>query len=414
LKRLYQSIFKRDRALNLFFRALTIVSKFLLSLIIVKSIGVSELGVYGIFQTTVMLLVYLLGFDFYTFNAREITREERRPITFYLGNQLLFHAIIYVFVLPLSLLIFWSRVLPPEYGILFYLVLITEHLSQEVYRVLIVLKKSVVASFTLFLRSGLWVGVLYFIWTFGLGGKTLTLVFWFWFTGALVSILIGALNFDLSKKFRVDWKWIKLGARISGPFLIATVFYKIIEYSGRYFLDFFWTKDEVGIFTFFSSVSNTMFVLVHSTVIIVMTPHLLSAANKNIEEFNRVFQKFRNQVLAASTAGFILAGIFIFPVLDLIDTAPLNSHISEYFFLLLATGFFCLSYIPHYRLYAYRQDRSLLQAAIVGATINIFANWVLVPNFGLMGAAFSQVLSMFFLLLIKVLLSRKYQKEVLS
>ncbi len=412
MKTLFRTLLTRDRALNLLFRVLTVVSKFLLSLIIVKNLSVSELGVYGIFQTTVVLLVYLLGFDFYTFNAREITKSDSKPIAFYLANQLVFHAMIYLVVLPLSLFLFLGNVVDSEYIFVFYLVLITEHFSQELYRILIVLKKATLASLTLFIRSGLWILVLYLIWYFGENDKSLALVFMLWFIGAFSSIIVIILKLDFSGKFEIDWSWIKLGFKVSTPFFLATIFYKIIEFSGRYFLDFFWSKSEVGIFTFFTSVSNAMFVLVHSTVIIVMSPYLLEAANRGHVEFEAVFSKYRKQVLTSTSAGLVLAAIFIFPVLKFMDSDVLTTNLFAYFLLLLAVTFFCLSYIPHYRLYAFKKDKYLLKAAIIGASFNILVNWMLVPRMGVMGAAISQVISMLLLYLAKGWYSKKLKTRI--
>src|SRR5690606_26806744 len=100
-------------------------------------------------------------------------------------------------------------------------------------------------------------------------------VFFLWFLGALFSIFIALFYIKFDFKFYIDYNWIKNGVKIASPFLLATVFFKIIEYSGRFFLDFYWSKEEVGIFTFYSGISNAVFVFVQSTVIIVMSPYLI-------------------------------------------------------------------------------------------------------------------------------------------
>ncbi len=407
MKTLFGTLLSRDRVLNLLFRVLTVIAKFALSLIVVKNLGVSELGVYGIFQTTVLLLIYVLGFDFYTYNAREITRIYSRPLIFYLSNQFTFHAIAYLIVLPLTLFLFMGNVVEKEYILLFYLVLVSEHISQELYRILVIIKKATLASLSLFVRSGLWVAVLFLVWSYGWSEKGLTLIFWLWFAGALISIVIALINLDFKGKFEVDWSWIKKGIRTSAPFFLATIFYKVIEFSGRYFLDFFWTKSEVGVFTFFSSVSNALFVLVHSTVIIVMSPYLLEAANLGKDDFRIVFAKFRKQLLASTAVGLVLAILFIYPLLGFMDSEPLSENLLAYFLLLLAVTFFCLSYLPHYHLYAFKEDKYLLKAAVIGASFNILVNSLLVPWIGITGAAASQLISMFLLFLAKGWYSRK-------
>jgi len=396
-----RSFFQTDRVLNLTYRGITILSKFLLSILIVKKLDISELGVFGIFQTTITLLVYVLGFDFYTYNAREILKEKANNISFFVGNQLVFHGLVYCLVLPLSLLLFTYNVVATEYLIYFYLLLITEHLSQEIYRILIVLKKSVVASFTLLLRSGLWVLLIYMLWNSLWTDQKLTDIFLLWFFGAFFSIMVGLSYIKPNFNYKVDWSWIKKGLKIATPFFIATIFYKVIEFSGRYFLDFYWTKNEVGVFSFFSSISNALFVLVHSTVIIVMSPYLIAAANESNKAFRLIYRKFANQVFLTAGAGSLLAAVGIIPLLNFMDNPQLDNNIAAYFLLLLAVVFFCLSYIPHYALYAYHSDKQLLYASVIGAGINVLMNFMVVPKYGVYGASFVQALSMIALLIAK-------------
>ena len=190
MKKSLKNVLRKDRVANLSYRVLTIVFKFLLSIIIVKNLSVHDLGVYGIFQTTITLLIYILGFDFYTFNTREILREEKN-ISFLLLNQVAFHAIVYILILPLILLLFSYNVISTEYIVYFYVILVVEHTSQEIYRILITLKRSVIASLSLFLRSGIWIFILYVAWTYNLSSGTITDIFSLWFIGALISIIVG-------------------------------------------------------------------------------------------------------------------------------------------------------------------------------------------------------------------------------
>ena len=407
MKKRLKNILKKDRILNLVYRVLTILLKFLLSIIIVKKLSVHDLGVFGIFQTTVMLMIYLLGFDFYTFNTRELLKKEGKAPSFYLGNQVVFHALIYLVVLPLSLFLFFYNVINTEYLIYFYLILISEHISQEIYRVLIILKKSVLASLTLFLRAGLWILALYIIWAFDWSSQTIKDVFMLWALGAMVSIGIGIFHIPLKYKFNIDFKWMRKGMKVAAPFLVATLFYKVIEFSGRYFLDFYESKEEVGIFTFFSGIANAMFVLVQSTVIIVMSPYLIESVNEGSEAFQRIYKDYKNQVIYVTGAGILLASLGIYPLLYYLDNTLLMENIVVFFLLLLAVVFFCLSYIPHYGLYANHKDKYLLWASAVGAIAVIVANFILVPIYGVFGAAMAQALSMFVLFLSKGALYKK-------
>jgi O-antigen/teichoic acid export membrane protein len=411
LKKQFRKLLKKDSILNLFYRGLTIIAKFLLSILIVKKLSVTELGVYGIFQTTVTLLIYLLGFDFYTYNARELIKNDQKSNDFYIGNQMIFHGLVYLVVLPLSLFIFFYKVIEINYIIYFYSILVLEHISQEIYRILIVLKKSVIASLTLFLRAGLWIMVLYLFWQMGWGKTEIEFIFNLWIIGSVLSVITGVIYLNFKPVFKIDFEWIKSGVRMAMPFLIATVFYKVIEFSGRYFIDFYWTKAEVGIFTFFSGISNAMFVFVQSMVIIVMSPYLIESSNKGKAEFQKVFKDYKKRIITTTIVGFVLACTCIYPLLLFVGNEELLQNMLVFVLLLLSVVFFCFSYIPHYGLYVYHKDRELLLSSIFGAIAIVILNFIFVPKYGVKGAAIAQVLSMFILFAAKWYMYNKFINE---
>jgi O-antigen/teichoic acid export membrane protein len=405
LKNLLRPLLKRERLVNLGLRGLTVLAKFLLSILIVKSLGVADLGVYGIFQTTLTLLVFALGFDFYTYNTREIPRGEQST-GFYLGNQGVFHLIVYLLILPISLLIFDFNVIDPQFLVYFYAILIFEHISQETYRALIVFKRSEISSMVLFLRSGIWIYALLLYWREG-GDKSIESIFQFWLWASLLSVVVGIGFLPLRKPFSINLAWIKKGFLVAFPFFLGTIFYKAMEYSGRYFLDYFWSKSEVGVFTFFTGISNIVFIILHATVIIVMSPHIIEAALKGESEFNKVFEAYRSQIINGVILWTIILIAGIYPLLWYLDKPELIGELSSFFILLSATIFFCLSYIPHYGLYARRKDRAILITAFLGAIVNIGFNYLLVPKFGVTGAAISQSSGMLALMLGKGFLYSK-------
>ncbi|GGG38991.1 hypothetical protein GCM10011414_05400 [Croceivirga lutea] len=392
----------RTGVYNLIFRVLTIAAKFVLSILIVKELSVADYGVFGIFQTTITLSIYLLGFDFYTYNTREILKVNQKSVADCLMNQLLFHGVIYVIVLPILLGVFFFNVIDIEYLSLFYLILITEHISQEVYRFLIVLKKSVAASFILFVRSGLWIFTLAIYWFIKLEKSSLSVVLVFWFLGALLSILIAIKYLPKISSFSIDYGWIKKGIKVAAPFFVATILYKIMEFSGRYFLDYWSTKAIVGVFTFYASIANTIFVFVQAMVLVVMSPLLIEAAQNNQKElFDNRFRKFKKKTVTFTLIAMLGSMLLIYPFIYFLDNQLLLNNIYIYFFLAFATSIFCISYLPHYKLYVFDKDKALLISAAIGATLNLIFNFVLVPRLGIFGAVISQIIGMTTLLLSK-------------
>ena len=84
--------------INLSLRAVTILLKFILSIVLIKGLGVDQYGVFGLFQSSIIILTFVIGFDFYTFSAREILNNRPVKQNRYLKNQLVFHLIGYLLI----------------------------------------------------------------------------------------------------------------------------------------------------------------------------------------------------------------------------------------------------------------------------------------------------------------------------
>ena len=127
-----------NQVINIFLRGTTVLMKFVLSVLVIKKLSIEEFGVFGLFQSTVIISTFILGFDFYNFTSREILKENAKSVSYYFINQLAFHLVVYVLIIPLTFFVFISGIIHSNYLWLFVLILISEHLSQELYRLLII------------------------------------------------------------------------------------------------------------------------------------------------------------------------------------------------------------------------------------------------------------------------------------
>mgnify|MGYP001257675029 FL=1 len=401
-----------NQVLNLFLRGATILLKFLLSILVIKKLNIEEYGVFGLFQSTVIISTFILGFDFYNFTSREILKENAKPFSYYFMNQIAFHLFVYIFIIPLTYFVFISAVIDSNYLWLFVLILIPEHLSQELYRLLIILNKSVAATTILFLRSGGWVLLLYLLWT----QKTLTVnvnsILLLWLFGAILSVLFGFKFVKLKKINKIDFKWMLKGIKIAFPFFIGTILYKIIEFSGRYFLSFYHSETEVGVYTFFTSISNILFVFVQTIVIIELYPKLIKAKNIDTKEFFATLKVFKMQIKRYSIIGIVLSIICIYPLLWFLDKTVLFQSVVSYLLLLVSTLFFCFSFISHYALYVNKKDIEILKATIISFIFNILLSFILIPKFGVVGAAVAQLSTFIIMYVIKLTYWNKHKLKL--
>jgi O-antigen/teichoic acid export membrane protein len=84
-------------------QALTIVSKALLLFTMSYYLSVRELGIFGLMLVATNMMMYLLGMEFYTFNRRAILYHHENDVPRLFRDQLVFHGIIYLLILPQDL-----------------------------------------------------------------------------------------------------------------------------------------------------------------------------------------------------------------------------------------------------------------------------------------------------------------------
>jgi len=406
--------FLTSSIMNLGLRGISMLAKFLLIIYIGKYLSVDELGEYGLFVTTITIAIYFLGLDFYTYNTREILakeKDERLPL---IRDQFIFHLLVYVLVLPLLLTVFTMGLIQTQFIIYFYLILVFEHLSQELYRLYTTLQKPIFANFLLFMRTGLWVYAVISLWYFNFEGMmNLETVWYGWAVGSFVSVIIGIVYLKRDYDFKsltekIDWYWIKNGVKVSIPFFIGTLAYKVIEFSDRYMIDYYMTKADVGIYTFFSGIANTINIIVFTLVIMIYYPLLVEQyQNKKMDMFKKTLKIFSMKTVIFSIFSSIGILLLIGFVLDFMGKLEFHNNIEVLWLLIIANIILNISFIPHYVLYAAQKDIVIRNATLIGAVINIGLNLILIESYGLAGAVIATIISFIIIFILKSYSSRR-------
>ena len=74
--------------------------------------------------------------------------------------------------------------------------------------------------------------------------------------------------------------------------------------------------------------------------------------------------------------------------------------------------FYCFSYISHYALFSYNRDWEILMATVSGFVFNIVASFILIPKFGILGAAVSQLIGFSMVFIGKSIYWSKYKSKL--
>ena len=397
--------------LNLLLRSLSIIGKFFLIVFIAKNMSLSELGIYSIFFTTVTLCMYFLGYDFHNYVTREILSPDCTNQILMIRDQFVLHLFTYLIFFPLVYLISLFNIFPQDYIFLFCSILICDHLALEFFRLYIILSKSLFANLIFFIRSSFWIFILFIIISIGSYNLTIKHILIMWNIGAFAAVVSSMLYIKVLKLGKINkpinWKWVKKGFVISTPFFISTIAYKIIDFSNRYFIDGLLTKSDVGIFTFFHSISSTVHILVFSGIIMLIYPKMIAAYGVNNTEYNFYSKQLKYYAIFASIALSLLTAIFLPYLLKLIGKDDFTEHIHLLWILLCSINVYLFSLFSHYSLYLKKMDNALMFISIIGAIINILLNIVLIKYYELTGAAMSLLISYLLIFVLKYFYDNK-------
>lgn len=373
-----------------------------------------EVGEYGIISTTIGLAIYIIGLDFYTFNTREMLSNIKKDTVFYIRDQFVFHLISYLLFLPLISIMFIVNLLPIKYIIIFYFLLIMEHISQEFNRILITLSKPIIANFTLFFRSGAWAYVVIAILLFEDLGN-LWMVLGAWTIGVFISIVLSLyylrnLNWKKLSEKPIDWRWNIRGMKISLPLFFGNIGVKFSEYLDRYFISFFCGSALLGAYTFYGSLANLLVVFAQTGIVSVLSPKLIkSFQEKDFVSYGIVLKK----IIAGLVISTVLIGVFLIfgieIVIDIIGKSVYEENLTAFIILLIGYSFSVFSLIPHYALYVRHKDKQIIKSSLLSVAIAIIFNSILVPKYGLIGGAFSTCTSFLSLFLLKLFFANKYK-----
>lgn len=372
---------RSNRLVNIALRSMTMGSKFILIFFLARFLEPTALGLYGLLTATISYALYLVGFDFYAFTTRELPKRDRNEWGALLKNQATFSCTLFALVMPLVALVFYQGILPWYLAGWFFILLMLEHVTQELGRLLIAVSEQVVASLVLFLRAGVWSVAVVALMFYKPGTRDLVYVMGAWTLGGITALLLGVYHISKWKiggwQKQVDWKWIVKGLKIAFPLLISTLAIRGIFTLDRYWFESLASLETLGAYVLFMGISNAIMAFLDAGVFAFSYPSLISAhSRKDASAYRQIQRKLLIQTLALSVAIGLAALLLIGPVLKLLGQ-PLYIE-QQYLFpwILLATILYAIGMVPHYALYSQSLDRQIIQSHIASFIIFIPSVWL--------------------------------------
>ncbi|GGK09203.1 lipopolysaccharide biosynthesis protein [Pseudomonas matsuisoli] len=357
------------RLTNAGLRGLTLLSKFALVFFLAGFLEPQDLGLYGLLAAGVGYSLYLLGFDFYIFTTRELIGTNRSSWGAILKAQCALSLVLYGIFMPLLMLVFFSGLLPWAVVGWFFLLLVLEHLAQELNRLLIAASEQIWASIVLFLRSGLWAILAVVVMWMAPERQSLETVLQWWAVGSALAVLTGFTkvygmrlgSWDTS----VDWGWIRKGLKVVIPFLVATLAVRALFTADRYVFEYLQGLQALGAYVLFAGMCSALLAFLDAAVFAFAYPKLI--ADWKAGQYDRFLTGMKSMAMQTSVVVtlFVFSSVLLLgSLLDWIGKTVYLEYEEVFYWLLAATVLYGVSMIPHYGLYAMGEDKPIIRSHI--------------------------------------------------
>lgn len=383
---------------TLLLRVITLASKLLLMVALARWLTPAEMAEYGLLVATASVGMTIAGLEIYSITARQIVKSPDEHKARVLRDQFVAFPIVHLALGLVAFVAVRAGLLEPAVAATIWMLIVIENISHECFRVLIVLGRPVVANWVLFIRTGAWAFLLVgLFWTFP-SWRTLGLVVALWLLSGTLSIGLALwsvrdLPWGTTRGRPVDWRWLGASIAKGWPFMSSAVLALVLAYGDRYVLTGLVDRNALGVFTLYSTLAIAVSSLATTAVSQHFLPRVIDAAQTSLMEFRGSLRRFAVANLLFVTALVLVALPAIHVVVFVVGNPIYATELETYYALTVAAGLRSLTDVPSYALYAGHKDRTLLATNMIAAVISISASLLLIPSFGIKGAAIAALLA---------------------
>ncbi|RLA07969.1 MAG: hypothetical protein DRQ51_04335 [Gammaproteobacteria bacterium] len=191
------------------------------------------------------------------------------------------------------------------------------------------------------------------------------------------------------------------------PLVPYSILISINQLGDRFFITHFLGIDKAGIYTFSYNLIGAAF-MINTAIAYVIYPYISQMwANNNKKKVKKYLEKGQNMFLYFAIP--IIAGLFVlYPDLIVIIAGD-EFEIGRELILLIALGYIFLGIygINGYIIDLSQKTTFFLVILIISATTNMILNFVLIPIYGIAGAAFSTFVTYFIQAVIMYFIAQK-------
>ena len=291
-------------------RFITLLSKFIFLIYFSKTVEIEEIASYGLIIGFITVSLYMAGFEVYTITSRQFIKEPSKT-NFIVSNQFAMYFLGYIVALPF--LYISTTNFSPNIQFLCMMILVSEHINQELNRILIALNKILLAGINLFIRSGFWVYIFIFVNEF-LFLCTLKNILFIWLMCSLLALIIILVNIAKAK-IRIildfDLIWMKKVLYRAFPFLLSSISFQALMVYDRVSIQKLGQDTELAAYVFFMSLTMGIFSLYEATI---LTPNFRKIIIDGADTI--ILKKSIFKLFLMGIPFYIILTIFSFPFIE--------------------------------------------------------------------------------------------------
>ena len=356
------------RYANILLRLFTLGVRFLFVVVIAQLLTAEEVADYGYITAFVGYVIYIVGFEFYTYANRELIKAEENERFSIIFNQQVLYIALYICILPILYIILMSFGFNEILALIICAISVFEHLCQEWNRILISIGKVNKATVVLFIRGGAWSIVVTLLMVLDIDARNLMYITVSWLISLIIAFLICIHDtWLIRQRIKIDIKWVYRGVASCFILFIASLASRGIVTFDRFFIGEVSDKSVLAAYTVYITISNALLSAIDAAVVSFLFPGVVrSAQKKNKELFYSALKDFTIKSLVVG-AGF---GLILIIGIELLVGYFSNSVYLDNLFLfkwILLVNLISVLALPcHLGLYSMKGDLEIMISSVVG------------------------------------------------
>lgn len=397
-------------ALNAGLRGTGLVGRFALSLFMARYMTFEDIGIFALLTGVAGLLPAVSGFGLNYFMSRELVVLDHDAAVHLVRDRLLATfvaaAVSVAVMLALAASGWIDLPLPP---LLVGAIIALELVAFDVQMAHQARRRPIFANINLTVRSSLWIPPFVVLAFFLPQLRTIEVVGWFWLGGLVCAyiVLVWAHHRDIGGAIR--------GAQLRRNRLLGMVRHRFLPiyisdlgiagsvYVDRFYITAIAGVREAGVYFFFASLANGIYVLCSASTVQIFGPQLRALYREG--GYAALADGLRSRVRSTvlTSTAFILAAIpLIWVMLQITGKPELKSAFEIVPVLLLGYGFKILSDLYGTLFAATERDRYYVGFNILMLLATVAFGVVLVSMMGYRGAALAMLLASAFVMTLKI------------